>query len=176
MKHWKIISRSLVILTLTSAVTACGFHLRGNIPLSESIDNMYVNGNGGPFQKQLEEILVKAGVTIAPYFEGAEVQLKILESQVDRTVGTLDERGKANSYRLTYIASYVLETPDGRVLREATISDQRLYDFDPDAILESESDEGELIVDMEESVSLQVLRQLSTITGFQPAAIQPAAK
>lgn len=166
MSYMKIVSRTLSVLFLTSVITACGFHLRGNIPLPESINNMFVNAENGPFKDQMEEVLLKAGVTIAPSVDAAEVQLNILESTVQRTVGTLDERGKANSYTLVYIVRYVLESPEGIPIRSGVVNDRSQYDFDPDTILETESEEEELIVEMEESVALQIVRQLSTITNY----------
>ncbi len=165
MNRWKNVSRILLLLILGSAVTACGFHLRGSIPLSESIDNMYLNADSGPFRDQMEEVLTKAGVTLMPSIDSAETQLDIQESIVQKTVGTLDERGKANSYLLTYRVRYALTTPEGKRLRTSTVTDRRQYDFDPDIVLSTESEEEELIVEMEESVALQVMRQLSTVNS-----------
>lgn len=165
MKYWKNVSRTFLMLLLASAVTACGFHLRGSIPLAESIDTMYLNASSGPFKNQMEDVLLNAGVTLTPTIDSAKVQLNILESIVQKTVGTLDEFGKANSYMLNYRVRYRLETLDGATIRNTTVYDRRQYDFDPEAVLSTESEEQELILEMEESVALQIVRQLSTITN-----------
>ncbi len=165
MLNQKILSRCLVVILLASALTSCGFHLRGSAPLPESLQSMYLDARNGPFKDQMEEVLLRTGAQIQEQREAANVQLSIIQSEVQRTVGTLDERGKANSYNLRYLVSYSLLAADGRVLRSSSINESRRYDFDPDIILETESEEEELIEDMEESIALRVMRQLATVTG-----------
>ena len=169
----KLISRTLILLFVVSSLTACGFHLRGNIPLPESLKLMFVDANDGPFKEKLEEVLVKGGVTLTERRNAAPVTLKINQSVVDRTIGTLDERGKASSYNLNYKVNYALQAEDGTVIRTSFLTETRRYDFDPDLVLETEAEEEELIEDMEESLVLRVLRQLSTVS-YKESAITPA--
>ena len=50
--------------------------------------------------------------------------------EIDRTVNTLDDRGKANSYNLVFKVVYAIEAPDGSVIRKETLREFRRYDFD----------------------------------------------
>jgi len=163
MKHMKIISRTLVVLFVASAITACGFHLRGNTPLPAEISNIYIEAKNGPFKEKMEEVLSYGGATIATVQEAASSTLIVQKSIVEKTVGTIDERGKANSYELTYKVNYKLVDREGVSLRTASLYENRRFDFDPDTVLETESEEENLIVDMEESIALRVVRQLATI-------------
>ena len=88
------IIRSAFLLLLASAVTACGFHLRGNIPLSDGIKNMYVVAPEGTFKDELESLLTRAGATIATAEGGADVILNVTQAALQRKVGTLDSLGK----------------------------------------------------------------------------------
>lgn len=163
------ILRSAFLLLLASAVTACGFHLRGNIPLPEGITNMHVIVPKGSFKEELEEALVRAGATLFPSEDGADVILNVKTVDLERKVGTLDSFGKANSYTLIFRVAYVLTDLDKKPLREVTyIKEIRQYDFDPELVVESESEEAELLEDMEQSASLKLMRQLTTITNFVP--------
>ena len=45
----------------------------------------------------------------------------------------------------------------------------QIYNFDPSLVVQSESEEAELLEDMEEQASLRIVRQLSTITDYQPS-------
>lgn len=168
MSPYKLVSRTVTVFLLFSAVTACGFHLRGNIPLPDQIKNMYVQAQNGPFKEKMEEVLVNGGATIVSVVEAASATLVVLESQVERTVGTLDERGKANSYQLVYRVKYELVDAEGVKLRTATVRENSRYDFDPDTVLETESEEEELIVEMEEAIALRIVRQLATVS-LEPA-------
>jgi len=164
----KITSRVLVALIVAVGVSACGFHLRGNIPLPEGIQNMFVVAPDGTFKEQLEEVLVGAGAQLAANKAGADVVLNITQASSDREVGTLDERGKADSYDLRFRVRYSLDDPDGKQIRSNRLNEARRYDFDPELVVESESEEASLLADMEESIALRVVRQLSTVTDYPP--------
>ena len=166
----KTITRIALLLILSAALTACGFHLRGNIPLSDGIKNMYVVGPEGSFKDQLERILTRAGAELAVDRASADVILDVTKASIKRTVGTLDERGKANSYNLLFSVKYSLKDIEGKNIRKPRgLNESRRYNFDPAEIVQSESEEAELLDDMEEQVSLRIVRQLSTITDFQPS-------
>ena len=161
--------RSALLLVLASAISACGFHLRGNIPLSDGIKNMYVVAPGGSFKDQLESMLVRNGASIASAESGADVVLKVTKAEPNRTVGTLDSLGKANSYNLNFRVTYSLDDQAGNKVRKVTkLNASRQYNFDPERVIESEAEEAELLESMEQEVSLQIVRQLSSITNFKP--------
>ncbi len=162
-------TRTALLLTLAVSITACGFHLRGNIPLDEGIKNMFVLAPEGTFKDQLERIVSKAGAEVAGARSAADVVLNVSNASVKRTVGTLDERGKANSYNLVFSVTYSLDGLDGEKVRKVTsLTESRRYNFDPERVVESEAEEAELLESMEEEASLRIVRQLSTITGYQP--------
>ncbi len=161
--------RTFVFCLLAVSLSSCGFHLRGNIPLSEGIKNMFVVAPEGGFKDQFEDILTKAGANLAANKAGADVILTVDKASSNRTVGTLDERGKVSSYNLRFNVRYTLESADGEVIRKSTsLYENRRYDFNPELVLESESEEEELLSSMEEDIALRIVRQLSTITDFQP--------
>ena len=164
--------RVAVLVLLSISVAACGFHLRGNIPLPEGIQSMYVDAPEGNFKDALEEVLTNAGAQLATGSRGGDVILTIKKAATNRTVGTLDERGKANSYNLRFTVEYELNgvaaEEQAESIREAKLIESRRYNFDPDLVLESESEEAELQSDMEESIALRIVRQLSTLTSYSP--------
>jgi LPS-assembly lipoprotein len=161
--------RSALLLLLATAVTACGFHLRGNIPLSEGVKNMFVVAPSGSFKGTLEDVLTKAGADLASAQGGADVILSVTRAEPNRTVGTLDSLGKANSYNLNFKVRYSLDAQDGTKIRKVTnLKATRQYNFDPERVVESEAEEAELLESMEEEIALQIVRQLSSITDFEP--------
>ena len=168
MIQWKLFSRAVVALLITITVSACGFHLRGNIPLPDGIKNMYVVAPKGTFKDQVEKLLTNVDADLASSQAAADVVLNVTEAKVDRTLGTLDTRGKANSYNLEFSVTYQLEDPEGKVIRDASLREFRRYNFDPVQIIESESEEAELLENMEEAIALRIIRQLSSITDYPP--------
>ena len=161
----KYFNNLIAAVVMAVLLNACGFHLRGNIPLPDELKNMFVRAPDGTFKDELEDILENAGATLAANEAGSDVILNIVKAQSKRTVGTLDERGKANSYNFIFSVGYELLDLEGLVIREATLTESRRYNFDPELILESESEEADLQEDMEQDIALRIVRQLASLTN-----------
>ena len=156
------------VIGLALVLSACGFHLRGNIPLSDSIKNMYLNAPEGTFKQELERGLTRQGAVLSASKEAADVVLTVTTVDSDRTVGTLDERGKANSFNLLLTVNYNLKTSDNKIIRKPTkLVEVRRYDFDPQFVVETELEEVELLESMEEEIVLRIVRQLAVITEIE---------
>jgi LPS-assembly lipoprotein len=164
------LKNAVIVAFLTVALSACGFHLRGNIPLPDGVKNMYITGPSGTFLDQLEDVLVNAGAVIASSEAGSDVLLSVIKVESKRSVGTLDQRGKVNSYNFELTVKYELLDPAGDVIRDANLRETRRYDFRAEAVIESESEEAELLEDMEESIAFRVVRQLSSLTDYPHSA------
>ena len=166
------ISTLIGMIVIAVSLSACGFHLRGNIPLSDGIKNMYVNAPDGSFKDALEDRLSKLGANLVKSPKAGDVILNVTKAQSSRSVGTLDERGKVNSYNLRFKVTYTLLDLNEKSIRpKKTITESRRYNFDPEFVIESESEEAELIEDMEEESVLKLIRQLAAITDFDPSAV-----
>ena len=73
-----------------------------------------------------------------------------------------DERGIANSYDLKFKVVYRVFDGEGEVIKAKTwVNESRRYDFDPEFVVETESEERELQESMEQDVALKIVRQLS---------------
>ncbi|MCH2191134.1 MAG: LPS assembly lipoprotein LptE [Gammaproteobacteria bacterium] len=168
-------SKLVLIAVLALGLTSCGYHLRGNIPLSEGLKNMALNAPEGSFKDLLEKRLTNLGANLVEE-SAADVLLEVTSVKSDRKVGTLDERGKANSYNINLRVNYILKDTAGNAIRPSKmIRESRRYNFDPDAVVEAESEEADLIEDMEEEAVLKLIRRLSSITDFDPSAVENKA-
>lgn len=163
--------RSLTLATLivsTLFMSACGFHLRGNLPLPETLSELFLKAPRGSFEDVLAETIETAGATIVETKSDAKAVLRIARADLEREVGTLDDRGKANSYDLRLKVKYVLETLEGEKVKSGKISENRRYDFDSSQIIDTDSEEQELREDMEQDIALRIVRQLTTVTDLTP--------
>jgi len=130
----------------------------------------------GSFKDQLENRLTKLGATLATAPEAADVILNVTSAQSSRTVGTLDNRGKVNSYNVLFLVNYKLQDLAGANIRPpSTLRQSRRYDFIPEQVVQSESEEADLIEDMEEEAVLKMIRKLAAITDFDPNAVKKPA-
>ncbi len=166
-------TRWLTVFALSLVLSGCGFHLRGNIPLDDGIKNMYISAPDGNFKDLLEDRLTKLGAQLATAPGGADVILNVTGAQSSRTVGTLDDRGKVNSYNVVFTVNYqLLDQADNAIRPDATLRESRRYDFDPQNVIEAESEEADLLEDMEKEAVLKVIRKLAAITDFDPNKVQ----
>lgn len=157
--------RVTLLALVAASLTACGFHLRGNIPLSDGVKNMYLNAPDGTFKDQLEDLLTQGGVVLSETRSGADVVLLVTKALSDRSVGTLDDRGKVDSYNLRLNVIYSLSNSADQVIRANTnLVETRQYNFNPEQVVQSESEEADLLAGMEEAIALRMMRQLSSVT------------
>ena len=80
----KAFAKPSLLLLLAVSISACGFHLRGNIPLPENIQSMYVRAPEGSFKEELLDRLEAAGAQLATAPAGADVILDVTQAVSDR--------------------------------------------------------------------------------------------
>jgi LPS-assembly lipoprotein len=159
-KHILVISLSALL------VSACGFHLKGNLPLPETLNVIKLQAPKGDFRDVLSDALTNAGGSIVEDASVAEAIVKIVDYSTETTAETLDERGKANSRRIRLTVEYELLTPDMKLYRESTLKESQFYEYDPLNVLQSEQSEIELVEAMEQDIAIKLLRQLSIMTDY----------
>lgn len=171
----RAVLRFVAIAAVALSLSACGFHLRGNIPLSDGIKKMYLSAPEGAFKDLLQERLEYLGATITKAPEAADVILNVAKAGTSRTVGTLDEFGKVNSYNISFKVNYTLVDSAEKPIRPSKrLSESRRYNFSAENVIQSESEEASLIEDMEQEIVLKIIRQLASITDFDPNSVDKA--
>jgi len=164
---YKIIKRMriFVVLSLLLSITACGFHLRGDTALGDGAQTVYISGIQGSFSDKLHDALVSSGAQVANSRSGVDMLIDITQAQSNRRVGTLDERGKVDSYQLFFTVTYSVFGSDGNLISEPkVIKENRQYVFSPDLVLESEFEERALVESMEDDAVVRLIRQVSVLS------------
>jgi LPS-assembly lipoprotein len=158
--------RLILTLALCASLSACGFHLRGKLPIPESINVIAVKSEDNELRRILVDALSFSGATVVQSEADALALLDLRKVKYDREVRTIDERGKVTGYILEYRINFAVTSASGDSLRESTVVTRRDFNFDPDLVLQAEIEEESLRKDMLSDLTQQILRQLSTITAF----------
>jgi LPS-assembly lipoprotein len=157
-----------IILTISVAIAllqGCGFHLRGQVKLSSQISPLYVESSDPELAKQLEEALSASGNDAVESKGGAAAVLRLFDVRYERVIRTVDTRGKATGYVLSYATRFNVQNKAGEMLfNTRNVALQRDYNFDPTQVLAKEQEETYLRRDMQRDVAQQILRQLATIS------------
>ncbi len=153
----------IVILVTTLSLTACGFHLRGQLPISEAADVIYVEADESVFKQDLLKQLSLNGAEVVADASAAKVSLQVNDIRVERETSTIDDRGKVNSFSVYYTVVYAVIDREQQVLQQNSLQEKRDYTFDPLQVLQQEREEEELIEDMQKELIVRLVRQLSVL-------------
>lgn len=147
---------------LLLVLSACGFHLRGNVQLAPQLSKVYFKGGDvyNPLVRDWTRSLTTAGSTVVEEVTSATAIVDILNNSGDRRVLSVRATGKAQEYELYQRLEFRVISADGREL----LATQRLeltrdYLFDPNDVLGKAGEEETLRRDMRRDlVRLAMLR------------------
>lgn len=167
-------SKQLTLAALVAAISlsGCGWHLRGQLPLSDSINVLVVDAEQSNFRDILVDALQDANATVVDDFQAAKAVVRVTDEEYRREVRTLDNRGKVNGYTLIYTIEYEVVNANGELIRNTrSLTERADYNFDPVLVLGLEVEELEIREGMEEELVQRILRQLNSIV-FLPAHVR----
>ncbi len=156
-------SKTIVVLMLSLVVTACGFHLRGQLPLPEAVSVIYIDADRSDFTRELEDSLRGAGAKLVDDPAQAKAILQIADEYAEREALTLNTDGRATSYKLFYTVEYLLANGKQELLKEGRVEEQRQYSFDSGQAGRQEREEEELLEEMYKELALKLVRQIGSL-------------
>lgn len=156
-------SSIIVVLFLSFAVTACGFHLRGQLPLPDAVSVIYIDADRTDYTRELEKRLRGSGAKLVDNPSQAKAILQIKDEYAEREVLTLNTDSRATSYKLYYTVEYVLANNKQELLKEGRLEEQNQYSFDSGQAVVQESQERELLEEMYEELALKLVRQIGAL-------------
>jgi len=152
-----------LLLTVTLALTACGFHLRGLTELS--FETLYIEqSSANSIEKELKRNLTSNGVKIVGTPEQAELQVNLMGESTQKRILSLSGSGKVREYELLYRVSFrVKETASPTWGEVQNVETRRDYTYDDSLLLAKEGEEARLYNDMRSDASREIMRRLSVL-------------
>jgi LPS-assembly lipoprotein len=159
-----LITRVLLVFLLSSSllVSGCGFHLRGQIEVPQSLERMHVKGADVELVNDIERSLKFSSIDLVAEGDNAALLDVSNTSYVSDVIGT-SSGGIATSYKLTYRVNYVVYAADGEVLQADNVMQNRTLAYDPSQVLLFEREEIFLKEDMRKNLVSFILRRMSKI-------------
>ena len=133
---WRAGSRWLLILALATAVSACGFHLRGGGQIADqyrplTIDNVQADAQ---LSILLNDALLRAGASPDGANDGNRLRVSVRREK-DRWLS----RSDASDIRLKLLVAtlqFSIDDPSGKTLRpQETITNSRTVELDSENVL-----------------------------------------
>ena len=166
--------RILAMLVLGLAITACGFHLRGQASLP--FETLYV---AIPANSQLG-IELKRNIIAATRTkllnDPAEAQaiLELIAEERSKSILTIDASGQVREFLLRYRLGFRVHDAKGRdYLPPSEIRLTRDISYTSTQVLAKEQEEQLLYRDMQSDIVQQILRRLAAAPA-KPIAPEPA--
>lgn len=151
-----------LLAALMLAVSACGFHLRGDVKLAPQLARVHIQGGDvyDPLVRDLTRALTAAGSTVVTGAGEATAILQVLKNSGDRRVLSVQTTGKVQEYELYQLFEFRVRDAAGRELLEPQrLELTRDYLFDANDVLGKSAEEEVLRRDMRRDlVRLTMLR------------------
>jgi LPS-assembly lipoprotein len=153
--------RLVLLLCATTALSSCGFSLRGTAALPAELQTMQVQSAdpNSDITRELRRVLRNNDVSVDAADSGG-YSLQIGAEQNSERALSVNSLARAGEYQLTMSVPFQLLIAGAPVLGPETITLERVYLADPENAA-AKSDEAQLIQrEMRRELALQILRRL----------------
>ena len=146
-------------------LAGCGFHLRGEMVLSPVLSLPYVNATNSEFKDDLTNALNRSGIKAVNDPEIASAIIDLVSVKFDRQVLSINSRGQATGYILTYQVFCRFVDRTGRILASpASLKLSRTLEYQSTQVLQKKQEEDALRARMREDLVQQILRRLNSVS------------
>ncbi len=167
-------------LTLTLALSACGFHLRNSVLGNDlPFKSIYISiAKTSPLGAELRRNIRGSGeLEIKENPEEAEAILDLLTETRDKVILSVNSQGRVREYVLRYTATIRVKDNKNRILlAPTTISLKRDLSYNEAEVLAKEAEEAVLYSDMQSDLVQQILRRLAAIKKRPLADAEPVSE
>jgi LPS-assembly lipoprotein len=152
----------VVLTTLTTLLSACGFQLRGSsMPLKMSTIALSLSPQSELYGLLRQKIDASGTTRVVAEAKNAEAVFTVLGDSNGKSIQSLSAAGRAREYQLTRTFSFKVESPTGGVyIAPSIITVQRSMNFSDEQVLAKEAEETLLARDMQDDLVRQIMRRL----------------
>jgi LPS-assembly lipoprotein len=162
---------TVVLLIIASAMmSSCGFQLRGAAKYNftsvhvQAPTSAALGGPAAPVVPDVIDGLNRNGVQIKAKIDEADFAIRFLQVTFDKRVLSLSGSGRAREFELEYRIRYEFVDAKQRVWGEpGEITIRRDFSFSESQALAKETEERQLIRDMQLDAAAQILRRLQSV-------------
>jgi len=162
--------RLVVALVITSALSACGFQLRGNYLLSDELQTLYVSSPDihGELTRLVKLHLSNNQINVLKHKSIKAPELRIMSDTLDRRTLSVFKNGQVAEYELIYTVHYQLRfvsKKDGKAEepQDFYFELNRDYQDDPNFALAKSRELSLLLSEMRKSAAYKILRDMASI-------------
>lgn len=164
-----LIQRLALVLLSLSLLNGCGFQLRGAYQLPAAMQQTYIDAASvnADLVRSLSIALRASEIKLLDAPSSDAAQLKLFNETRSKRVVSVDSRGRAREYTLSYAISFSLSGPQsvtGDVFRieQQDLQIERDFLFDPEDVLGNARGESQLYEEMRQDLVRLILLRLQS--------------
>ncbi len=129
----RVILRLFVLAAAVSALTACGFHLRGSASLPAGMQNVYLSVSGSSeFHRELARTLAASGTNVEPRPGPGIAELRVSRASFSSNALTITGQGRISEYAVGFHVVFdVVDHDDKVIVPPQHIDMSREFTYDP---------------------------------------------
>ena len=155
--------KSVVLTVLFLAISACGYHLKQAVPLSDAMKQSHLQlTSTSPLFRPLAMALGHQGVTLHDAVSDAQSRIVIHENSLDKVVQSIGVNNRVQEYRLDYRLVFSVFESDKTVIDKQLLTISRDYSFDIEQITGGQAEEQILREQMYQDMADMIIRRLAT--------------
>ena len=157
--------RSIVALFLFICLTACGFKLRGELPLAPPLHNLYLQTADpyGELARNLKLYLKSSGVHLTDTANTASTVFVIQKEETSQQLLSVGGTQQTRQYNLILAVTFEITTPQGVVLVPSQLlSQSRTIPIQSNQILGGSNEANNLYSQMRQSIVYDIMSRIAS--------------
>lgn len=143
-------------------LTACGYHLRGDIELPQGLESIYLESASGMLQQEMKNAFKSSTVKVTDSAANAGVIIKVAGENMATQVMSLNTAGRANQFQLIYQLTFSIYEPSGKLLlADQKVNVKRQYFNDQTAVLGKSNEENMIRTEMYQQAVNSIISRVS---------------
>lgn len=165
----------LMVVAISSLLTACGFHLRGAGTDLDGADVWLLSKTpNAEFERTLKQRLAYQGANLVDAAENSQMQLAIVSYNTEKRTVARDSFGRASELELIFTLQYQLLTPEMVTQGDPetqTLNSRREFAYQRTLESGQVNEQQRLIDDMHQDVINRLLLQMATTHHLNEPAV-----
>ena len=158
----------LPVLVAVLLLAGCGFHVRGNYQLPDTIGAVFIDVPGYDYdlRHRLQQALTSRGVTLVEDAAAADSVLQITNPRFATRVLSVGTDARVREHELRYTLGFQLRRRDGQYLvPPQSVELLRDVTYDETNILGSQSEQSAGRLELQDQAVRQIVRRLAARLG-----------
>jgi LPS-assembly lipoprotein len=155
----------VLLLGTALSIAGCGWHLRGNTPLSAAIMPLHIVSADihSDFYRELQRSLQSSGAIVTDRLAQAQAIVRVHGDEAGQRILTVSTRNTPEEYEVYYAIVYSVEVSGRERIAQQRLELTASYSYDSNYVLAKQQEQMIMQQSLARELSGMVLRSLSTI-------------